>query len=282
VTIKKDSIDLGAIPDERYRHLRRILENVIGDTDPTADAQHRLWIVWTLLYIIWYEGRGATSRKQTNGPARGLMQMEPQTLQELIALYVLGSTPGLVANLAAAAGVSRDEMAAALTAFKNAPKPTHNVWPDPAPNDPATKIEQWLLDVDSFGIKLMRYVFRRAGQGHRFPPSDPARVGDDPQSEAHKKDHSEHWARRWKKHFASDTEEDSEKAEFEGRARQVDDVARHAGPWGLPPPTTDSTPPTNTPPPTTEPTPVPPAPRGSCAGMMVLLITSAVCAGLAL
>ena len=99
------------------------------------------------------------------------MQFEPRTVRDLIANYILGPTPGIVANLAAAAGVSEEEMRAALRAFSGSDAPrTRNTWPLPNPGDPSTKIEEWLLGVDSFGIKLMRLYFRAQGDAHRAQP----------------------------------------------------------------------------------------------------------------
>jgi hypothetical protein len=34
MTVVADGIDLGGSDVERYRHLRRIIENVLADTDP--------------------------------------------------------------------------------------------------------------------------------------------------------------------------------------------------------------------------------------------------------
>lgn len=260
MTLIADGIDLGASDEERYRHLRRIIENVLADTDPAIDEARRRWIAWLFLYICWYEGSRATTRTQKGtGPARGFMQFEPQTLWDLIDIYVFGATPGLIRNLAAAAGVSEDEMREALLAFRRSPLPPTNVWPNPTPNDPAGKIERWLLDLDSFGIKLMRFQFRRES-AHQFPPEDPADRAQDPQQDRFKGQFSEQWAKWWKRQFRGgagelpDEERTRKKRDFEERARQLDRIAAGAGP----PPETPTSPSPPSPPPPPAPTPAPP------------------------
>ncbi|MCO5167918.1 MAG: hypothetical protein M9894_16360 [Planctomycetes bacterium] len=230
MTVIKDSIDLGATDEERYRRLRRIVENVLEDTDPGVDrADRRRWMLWTLLYIMWHEGRGATTRQQGGGgPARGLMQFEPRTLWDLINYFIFGPAPGLIANLAAAAGVSPDEMREALDGFRAfADARDRNVWPNPT-NGPATKIEEWLTTIDSFGIKLFRYYFRAQGDAHRFPPRESSDLTLDAQADSHKDQHAEHWARWWKKAFAGPDDEREKRSTFLERADQLDRIASRA------------------------------------------------------
>lgn len=125
MTITSASIDLSSSENKRKVDLRAIIEDVLDDTDPGAGAaDRRNWILWTFLYIIWYEGKNATTRRQDGGgPARGLMQMEPATLHDLVKQYVFGPTSGLIANLAQAAGVSDDDMKNALRDFRDHPEP---------------------------------------------------------------------------------------------------------------------------------------------------------------
>ncbi len=235
--VVRDSIDVTASETTRYTRLRQIIENILEDTDSgPSNADRRAWILWVFLYIIWYEGAAATTRRQGGGgPARGLMQFEPQTVQDLVDQYIFGPTPGLIANLAAAAGVSTSEMRTALQAFRNHADPASNRWPS-SPTDPAAQVEQWLLDIDSFGAKLMRYYFRRFA-GHRFPPASASDLASSPQDERFKAEHSEHWAEWWKRVFhgsATETGEEErtrKRQDFEQRARQLDAIARlvHGG-----------------------------------------------------
>src|SRR5688500_13994278 len=117
MTVVPDAIDLGASDDLRYGDLRRIIEEILAETDPDMSAQQRRWIAWLFLYICWWEGTRATTRTQTGGgPGRGLMQFEPGTVADLFTHY-LSSRPALIANLAAAAGVTPQEMEEALRDF---------------------------------------------------------------------------------------------------------------------------------------------------------------------
>ena len=258
MTVVADGIDLGGSDVERYRHLRRIIENVLADTDPYMSEDRRKWLLWLFLYICWWEGSRATTRTQTGGgPGRGFMQFEPQTVADLIQQYIL-ARPALVANLAAAAGVTEREMREALEAFLRSAA-TSIVWPNPSNPGPEKRIDEWLSSLDSFGVKLMRYEFKRHGQ-HRFPPADPSNEGKNPQDERFKSEFSEQWARWWKKSFgggASGSPEEErarQRRNFEERARALDGTAA-AGP-------SDGTPsePPPTVPPEPTPTPTPPAP----------------------
>lgn len=229
MAITPTAIDLSASEEERYQTLRAIIEDVLDDTDPGAGAANkRNWVLWTFLYIIWYEGKQATTRRQDGGgQARGLMQIEPATLHDLIKEYVFGPTTGLIANLAAAAGVSVDDMRHALRDFRDHPEPPQNHWPTADIANRANKVEDWLLTVDSFGIKLMRYYFKRSSH-HRFPPANQDDIAESPQEEVFKTEHSEHWAEWWKRTFhGSPTETPQEerkrkKKDFEQRARHLD------------------------------------------------------------
>lgn len=177
MTIVSDGIDVRASDAERYRHLRRIIENVLADTDPTMSDARRRWLLWLFLYICWWEGSRATTRTQTGGgPGRGFMQFEPGTLVDLLRQYVL-SRPAFIANLAAAAGVTEKDMGDALRAFDRAVGNT-NVWPNPTAPGPARRIEEWLTTLDSFGVKLMRYEFKR--HGRHFPSQGSQGRGSEP------------------------------------------------------------------------------------------------------
>ncbi len=232
MTIIADGIDLTADDGERYRRLRRIAENVLADTDPRLDARARSWIVWSFLYMCWYEGDRATTRTQRGGgPGRGLMQFEPQTLWDLIDKFVFGPTEGLIRNLALAAGVTEEEMRKVLLAFRaSADARDRNAWPKGA-EDPAARLEQWLLSLDSFGIKLMRYHFRRF-RDHRFPPARQEDVGNDPQDDRFKTEHAEQWAAWWKRQFRGGPGESPEEErrrkvrDFADRARALDAISR--------------------------------------------------------
>ncbi|MCO5169727.1 MAG: hypothetical protein M9894_25595 [Planctomycetes bacterium] len=272
MTVIADGIDLGASDAERYRHLRRIIENVLADTDPAASEARRRWILWLFLYICWWEGSRATTRTQTGGgPGRGLMQFEPRTLADLLEQYVLARS-ALVVNLAAAAGVSEQEMREALDAFLRSSAPS-NVWPNPTNPGAAKRVEEWLTHLDSFGIKLMRYEFKRHGT-HRFPPREAANEGENPQDERFKREFSEQWADWWKKSFgpglagSAEAERERQRGVFEERARALDRAAE-AGeppPEPPPPPQPPSTPPAPTPPPAPGPAPAPPPPPAPPGG----------------
>ncbi len=231
MTITSASIDLSSSENKRKVDLRAIIEDVLDDTDPGAGAaDRRNWILWTFLYIIWYEGKNATTRRQDGGgPARGLMQMEPATLHDLVKQYVFGPTSGLIANLAQAAGVSDDDMKNALRDFRDHPEPPQNRWPATSSSNSAHKVETWLVTVDSFGIKLMRYYFKRNSQ-HAFPPANLGDISNSPQAAQFKAQHSEHWAQWWKKQFLGSPtetpqqERDRKKGDFEQRARHLDTV----------------------------------------------------------
>lgn len=183
----------------------------------------------------------------------------------MITFYVFGPTPGLIANLAAAAGVSPEDMRAALDAFRRFQDARdRNVWPNPAPGDPASKVEEWLLSIDSFGIKLLRYAFRAEGDPHSFPPSRPEDLTFDAQDDSLKDDHASHWARWWKRSFGGPEDEAEKRGTFREHAEQLDDVAERAG--ASPPPT-----------PAPEPQPEPDRPRGQCFGTFLLLLVLVVC-----
>lgn len=223
MTVVKDSIDTSASADKRFKKLKKIIENILNDTDPGKNnKEKRKWILWHFLYIIWWESTKATKRKQGgNGPARGIIQMEPETLYDLIRNYILGDTPGLVANLAKAAGVTKEEMSKALKAFKDKYKTGSNKWPtDP----PANKIEEWLTNIDSFAIKLMRYYFKQFAN-HKFPPKK-GKLSQNPQDDKFKKEHADGWGKWWKRKFKNDKERKRIIKEFIKRARELDRLAK--------------------------------------------------------
>lgn len=56
MTVIADGIDLGASDAERYRHLRRIIENVLADTDPSMSRRR--------------PSRSANARRESSRPAR--------------------------------------------------------------------------------------------------------------------------------------------------------------------------------------------------------------------
>lgn len=60
MTVIADGIDLSAGDADRAGHLKRIVENVIEDTDPSRTDQERAWIIWSILYICWFLMAGAT------------------------------------------------------------------------------------------------------------------------------------------------------------------------------------------------------------------------------
>lgn len=235
--VKKDSIDITAKDWERYKKLKEIIEMILEDQDAGDDKKDkRRWILWHFLYIIWMESSGATTRKQGGGgPARGVMQMEPRTLWDVLKWYVLGKTKGLVANLAKAAGVSEKEMREAIDDFVNNNSETYtdpdtgkqkkrgkNSWPQ---SGAGKKIEKWLLEIDSFGIKLMRYYFKTMGTSHSFPPADKD-YKKDCKSDAVKDEHANGWAKWWKKVFGSDEEKKKKLKDFKGWAAKLDAILK--------------------------------------------------------
>lgn len=228
--VKKDSIDTKAEAKKRYEKLKKIIENILDETDPGDEkANKRKWILWHFLYIIWWESTKATKRVQDQkGPARGLIQMEPKTLWSLIKNYVLGPKPGLVANLAKAAGTTEEEMMKALKDFKGSKEPQENKWPK---SENAQKIEEWLTNIDSFAIKLMRYYFKQFRE-HRFPPEDQENLSKDPRDDKFKEEHAEGWAKWWKRKFKGKTKEQQEKEKkrqkknFTNRAKELDKISR--------------------------------------------------------
>jgi hypothetical protein len=237
--VKKDSINTKAKDKERYKKLKEIIENILQETDSgDKKADKRKWILWHFLYIIWWESTRATKRVQDKkGPARGLIQMEPKTLWSLIKNYILGPKPGLVANLAKAAGVTEKEMLDALKAFRDAEvfkekdedgNPINNVWPK---NEVAKKVEEWLKNIDSFAIKLMRYYFKQYRE-HRFPPKKLENMPKDPRGDEFKEEHAEGWARWWKRKFKGETKEEQkkekkrQKKKFTERAKELDKISR--------------------------------------------------------
>lgn len=215
------SIDTGASDAERARQIKDLVARVVGETDRgEGSSARRQWIVILFCYVIWWEGHRATAREQIGGgPGRGLVQFEPLTLWDLLHRYVLGPTPGLIANLATAAGVTEEEMSAAIRAFDRDAAPPSNAWPI---TTPASAVERWVRDIDTFAVKLMRYEFRRQG-AHRFPPSDPADLPRDPRDDAFKRQMAEQWAEWWKRSFPGGTEERERRIrEFVERAREFD------------------------------------------------------------
>ena len=54
--VKKDSIDLNGTDWERFKKLKEIIENILGDTDSGDDKKDKQrWVCWHFLYIIWME-----------------------------------------------------------------------------------------------------------------------------------------------------------------------------------------------------------------------------------
>lgn len=217
---------------KRAKKLREIVDEVLKETDPDPypnpknqkerDANEkqkrkRNWIAWHFMYIMWHESAHATTREQGGGgPARGLMQFEPATLKDLLKQYILQEKrkKKTVQNLADAAGVTYEEMERALDAF--VAKQAGNAWPAGAPEN---KIEKWLRESDTFGIKLMRYHFKRYAD-HRFP-GDPDYSGD-PQGAKAKDAHADGWAKWWKKKFADDEDRKKKKTQFKKNAEHLD------------------------------------------------------------
>jgi len=223
--VKKDSIDVQADDCKRLKKLIAIIENILEDTDPDEkNKDQRRWILFQFLYIIWWESTRASERTQGGGgPARGLIQMEPRTLADIVDNYVFGPAPKLIDNLAKAAGVSEEEMKDALDAFRKSVR--KNTWPH---GGDAGKVEDWLTNIDSFAVKIMRYHFKRFGS-HSFPPGDDKNLDENPQAEAFKEEFSEGWATWWKRKFRSDEERDALIKRFEERARDLDKTLRDCG-----------------------------------------------------
>lgn len=279
MTVIADGIDLGAGDAERAGHLKRIVENVIGDTDPSKTDQERAWIIWSILYICWYESERATTRVQRpSGPGRGLMQLEALSVQDLISNYIL-ARPDVIRNLAAAAGVSEQEMRQALESFKDSADARANRWPI---NAPENKVEEWLRNYDSFGVKLMRYEFKRHGP-HRFPPASASDGGASPQEDRFKDQFAEQWALWWKRVFHGSTNDQGvvtetpeaerarKKRDLAELGRQLDRLSRTPAPAPQPVEPTPA-PPTPAPAPTppVNPTPSPPSGGGTC-GLLFLV-----------
>ena len=150
------------------------------------------WRCWFYVYLMWHESGGLRTRSQTApGTARGLMQFEAATAWDVIKIYVMGPTPGLVARLAAAAGVDRATVAIpVIKAFAALPNPGP-VWP---PIGLAKQIEHWLLAHDSFGIELMQMQFARY---RVFIPGVPVRLLRGPRSPAARQSYANLWADAW-------------------------------------------------------------------------------------
>jgi hypothetical protein len=106
-----------------------------------------------------------------------------------------------------------------LENFKHV-NPGKNTWPD---QGDAKKVEDWLLSIDSFGFKLMRYYFKQFID-HKFPPQN-GNLDDNPQDERFKEEHAEGWAKWWKRRFKDDDEEVQLKEKFKNRARELDRLA---------------------------------------------------------
>ncbi len=233
MAISRRSINTSDSDFNRYSELSSIISDVLDDLDPGADkADKRRWIRWHFLYIIWWEGDRARARRQyNNGPARGLMQMEPQTFWDITQNFTLQANRR-IEWLAQAAGVSVSEMDNALKTFLEKNKvwdsnlnwwKGRNTWP--TSNGAESKIEDWLSNVDSFAMVMMRYHFARLGSAHRFPPENPANLSDNPQKTAYKAEHSLGWARWWKRWFPSQDEEFRQRRLFETRAAELDTIA---------------------------------------------------------
>lgn len=240
MAIRKRSIDIQSAPGSRYRGLQAICEDVLVHTDPDA-GRRREWIAWQFLYLIWWESGRARHRRQLgDGPARGLIQMEPATLWDLLDRFVLPK-PNRVALLADSAGVSVDDMGFLLGTFREANK----LWDDdrqtwvgrnswPVDGD-ARQVEEWLTLVDSFAITAMRLYFFQFAT-HHFPPQSSADLPADPREARFKGEFSEGWAQWWKRVFhGGPAERERLKREFEVRAAELDGISRD-GNGGSPPP----------------------------------------------
>ena len=233
MAIFRSSINTGDSAFGRYDGLSRIISNVLDELDPGADkADKRRWIRWHFLYIIWWEGDRARARQQySGGPARGLMQLEPATFWDITQNFTFKATRR-IQWLADAAGVSYSEMEQALNAYVE----NNRVWDDglnwwrgknswPTSGGAERKIENWLSNVDSFAMVMMRFHFARLGGGHRFPPENTANLSDNPQRDPYKPEHSLGWARWWKRSFPNAGEEERQRRNFETRAADLDNVA---------------------------------------------------------
>lgn len=189
---------------DKADHLHKIIQRVLKDTDKDLDAKKRLWAFWFFMYLIWWESDGLKRRKQVGGgPARGIIQMEPQTLWDVLKRYVLSAkTKGAVANLAKAAGVPEEDMLKAIKAFLDKNKAEKgdphgkNSWPTDDPE--ASKIEAWLENNDVFAVKLLRYFFRWHGDEH-LPPVAGTDPSGDPRGEAAKKEYAKSWGEGYNK-----------------------------------------------------------------------------------
>lgn len=243
----RESINTNASAHSRYDGLSRIITNVLEVTDPGADnPDRRRWIRWHFLYIIWWEGDRAKARAQySGGPARGLMQLEPATFWDITQNFIFRASRR-IEWLAQAAGVSVTEMDAALNAYVE----KNRIWDDnlqwwrgknswPGGGGTETKIEDWLSNVDSFAMVMMRFHFARLGNAHTFPPASAGNLSNNPQQDVYKPEHSLGWARWWKRAFTSPGDEDRQRQNFETRGRELDGVAAGNGngdPGGGPPP----------------------------------------------
>ncbi|MEE8593846.1 MAG: hypothetical protein V3T03_06935 [Candidatus Bipolaricaulota bacterium] len=249
--LKPEKVDIAEKDaKKRAKKLRVIVDKVLKETDPDpkrkagesekdwekrkkSQRNKRNWIAWHFMYIMWHESLHATKRKQMKkGPGRGLMQFEPATIQDLLKQYILPNKPAsnlkrrkrIIRNLANAAGVKCKEMEEALEAFAKSEKAKANGWP--GSSSKAGKLEKWLLESDTFAIKLMRCQFKRYG-AHRFP-GDKDKYEGKPQVEKAKEAHAEGWAEWWKKKFKATKDctekevREKKKKEFKGNAENLD------------------------------------------------------------
>ncbi|HZU96250.1 MAG TPA: hypothetical protein VFF73_06035 [Planctomycetota bacterium] len=228
-----DSIDV--TDAERIRHLQRIVQRVIKDTDKDATKRKQLWMFWFFLYLIWWESEGLKRRVQRGtGPARGIIQMEPQTLWDVLKRYVL-KEKDRVANLAKAAGVSEDEMEKALKGFVERNKTSKegedvgkNEWPEPpkpdseTPPPPEIDVEGWLRSNDTFAVKLLRYFFKWHGDEH-LPPDEGTDEKADPTDDEFKKQ----FAKDWGEGYNRGPEGKKKQSEFVEKAKGLDKALKN-------------------------------------------------------
>lgn len=209
---------------DKIEHLKKIIEKVLGDTDKDASADRRRWLLWFVLYLIWWESDRLRKRTQSGGgPARGIIQMEPQTLWDVLRRYVMSaSVAGAVKNLADAAGVGEDEMKKAIRAFlkKNATGEKDsehgtNEWP--SDDEDAAKLEGWLRSNDTFAVKLLRYFFKWH-KDEFVPPSDSGDLSGDPQDDKFKPQHAKGWGEGYNRGAEGKSKQDA----FVERAKGLD------------------------------------------------------------
>lgn len=168
---------------KRAADLLDITQSVVDFYDDDKTAAQREYIVWTLLYMMWWESKSATTRIQDGGgPGRGLMQIEARTLTDLIKHYIRRYADDELPVLATAAGTTRQAIEAALRAFQTFNNgdtqdddDITNVWPEPSTPPSANVaglVSACLWDSgqcsDTFGVVLMREYFKHQA-GQTFP-----------------------------------------------------------------------------------------------------------------